>query len=105
MQTTPSPADKIVVYGHGFCPQARLMAQALAKHQVSHEWRDIHGDNPAYQTELKRLAHGNLSVPTVVFADGSVLVEAWPNQVLKKLRLKKPNFLERFIGRLRDRAG
>lgn len=87
-----------IVYGHDYCPQALLLVKALTQYAVDYEWRDIM-DEPQRQAELKQLASGNLSVPTVVFADGAVMVEPWPAQVLKKLGLKKPGLLERLLGR------
>lgn len=94
-------AQKLIVYGHEFCPQARLMAHVLSENEIDHEWRDVRGGQPEFQTELKVLANGNLSVPTLVFPDGSVIVEAWPNQMLKRLGLKKPNLLERLWASMR----
>ena len=106
LQTANQPDSPLIVYGHNFCGQAIWLANALQRHDVQHEWRDIRQDS-AYRTELKQLANGNLSVPTVIFPDGVVMVEPWPNQVLKKLGLKKPNLLERLISRLRgaNRSG
>lgn len=102
-ETLPKPieAQKLIVYGHEFCPQARLMAHALSENEIDHEWRDVRSGQPEFQMELKTLANGNLSVPTLVFPDGSVMVEAWPNQMLKKLGLKKPNRIERLWASVR----
>ncbi len=94
-QTKNGVRSPLIVYGHDYCPQAQLVAKILATHKIAHEWRDIRLDEPLYQTELKRLTGGNLSVPTVVFPDGTVMIEPWPNQILKKLGLKKPGLLER----------
>lgn len=91
--------SNIIVYGHNFCPQAHLLIAALKKHKVDYEWRDVLQGNPNFQTELKQLADGNLSVPTVIFADGTVMVEPWPGSVLKKLGLKKPNWLEKLLAK------
>jgi len=100
-QSKQQVQPKLIVYGHAYCPQARFMAATLARHQIEHEWRDVSEGQPDYQTELKQLAGGNLSVPTVIFPDGSVIVEAWPGQVLKKLGLQKPNLFERLLMWLR----
>ncbi len=82
------PANLLIVYGHDHCSQAYVLAQALQEHGVEHEWRDVlHGD-PAWRDELKSLARGNLSVPTVVFPDGTVMVEPWPRRVLEKLGMQ-----------------
>ena len=60
-------SKKMIVYGHHFCVQALQLARALKKNGVDHEWRDIMTGPPEWQEELKSLARGNLSVPTVVF--------------------------------------
>jgi len=45
------------------------------------------------------LAHGYLSVPTVIFPDGSVMVELMPNEMLAKLnRGPRPGLLQRLSG-------
>lgn len=75
----------LIVYGHDHCPQARLLFKALAENRVEHEWRDVLKGEPRFKDELRQLARGYLSVPTVVFPDGSVMVEPWPDEVLKKL--------------------
>jgi hypothetical protein len=42
--------------------------------------------NPDYKNELRLLARGYLSVPTVVFPDGEVMVEPNPKEVLARLK-------------------
>jgi hypothetical protein len=44
----------------------------------------VEGDS-AYREELMPLASGFLSVPTLVFPDGEVMVEPNPKRVLEKL--------------------
>jgi mycoredoxin len=89
----------LIVYGHNFCAQAGMLSRALVNHEVDHEWRDIRNGDPAWQDELRALARGHLSVPTVVFPDGTVMVEPWPKQVLEKLGIKDSGFINRLLGR------
>ena len=91
---------KLVVYGHNYCPQAKFLAAALDKHNVDYEWRDVMHGEAGHQDELRQLANGNLSVPTAIFPDGTVMVEPWPGKVLKKLGLKKAGRVERFFQNL-----
>ena len=89
------------MYGHDFCPQAWVLKREFAKRQIDHEWRDIANGDPAYQEELKLLARGFLSVPTVVFPDGTVMVEPGPKKVLEKLGIvdeRKPGILGQLFG-------
>ena len=89
----------LIVYGHNFCAQAGILSKALIDYDIDHEWRDIRNGDPAWQDELRALARGYLSVPTVVFPDGTVMVEPWPKEVLKKLGIKESGFLDRLLGR------
>ena len=91
---------KLVVYGHNFCAQALVLARALNKNEVDHEWRDIMTGPPEWQAELKSLARGNLSVPTVIFPDGQVMVEPYPNEVMDKLGVESSSLLNRLQKRL-----
>lgn len=85
----------MIVYGHNFCGQALMLARALKKNRVDHEWRDIYAGPPEWQEELKALARGHLSVPTVVFPDGNVMVEPWPDQVLEAAGMESTTLLTR----------
>lgn len=97
MDTQPAPPQNLIVYGHNYCLQAQLLANELTKQQVEYEWRDVMQGPARYARELKALANGNLSVPTVVFPNGDILVEPWPGQVLQKLGLKKMGWAERLL--------
>lgn len=61
------------------------MKTLLTQLGIDFEWRDIADGEPAYREELKPLARGYLSVPTLVFPDGEVMVEPDPKRVLEKL--------------------
>lgn len=97
-ETNQAEERPLIVYGHDYCAQATMLARTLNDHDIEHEWRDIKRGDPAWSEELRALARGNLSVPTVIFPDGSVLVEPWPRDVLKKLGVKKSGFLDRLFG-------
>ena len=100
MNELKAEESKVVVYGHKHCPQALLLIAALDKHNVDYEWRDVMGDDPNYKDELRQLANGNLSVPTLIFPDGTVMIEPWPGKVLKKLDMKKAGRTEQFFQKL-----
>lgn len=89
--------NTLVVYGHDYCWQSQLLKKALHDHHIEHEWRDVLTGDPHYQTDLKELARGNLSVPTVIFPDGTVMVEPMPSQVLNRLQPHQPNLVERLL--------
>lgn len=77
---------KLVVYGHKYCAGAVYLEGYLNRNGIAYEWRDIAGGNPHFKDELRLLARGYLSVPTVVFPDGEVMVEPDPKDVLARLK-------------------
>ena len=77
---------RLIVYGHNFCGLVRMLADALAEHHIEHEWRDVRDGEPRFRDELRQLARGYLSVPMVIFFDGTVMVEPRPEDVLGKLK-------------------
>jgi mycoredoxin len=81
--------NTIIIYGHRYCSQAKLLRDTLDQRQINYEWRDIREGDPVFQDELRELANGYLSVPTVVLPNGSVLIEPLPRQVLKLLNPAK----------------
>ena len=95
----------LIVYGHDFCSQARTVRRNLEKAGVPFEWRDVRSGDPQYQEELRALTGGFLSVPTIQFPDGEVLVEPRAFEVMEKVG--SPNkgtkddrsLLDRLLGR------
>ena len=94
-----SNPTRLVVYGNDYCTQAVVLQRALDEHHIDYEWRDVTDGDPRFQDELRQLAHGNLSVPTVLFPDGTVMVEPWSKDVLNRLRPKRPGLLKRWFSR------
>ena len=94
--------NHMIVYGHDYCAQARVLAKALAEHKIDHEYRDVVKGKPIYKNQLKKLARGNLSVPTVVFPDGTVMVEPWPNQVLDHVGHEESGIPDKISGWFRS---
>jgi mycoredoxin len=90
----------LIVFGHDNCGLSRWLAQELEHEQIAHEWRDVLKGDPRFKEELKELAHGYLSVPTVVFPDGTVMIEPRPDEVMSRLRgpnQRRPSWLERLF--------
>ncbi len=76
----------LIVYGHKACGLSLWLKRVLTQQGIEHEWRDVRSGEPRFAEELTELAHGNLSVPTVIFPDGKIMVEPQPDQVLDELR-------------------
>jgi mycoredoxin len=87
---TTGQSGALIVYGHDFCPLSRSVRRALNENHIAFEWRDVETGDPSYRDELKKLASGFVSVPTVIFPDGTVMVEPNSTAVLKKLAAEQP---------------
>jgi glutaredoxin-like protein len=83
---TECESDEIVVYGTTWCPDVYRARQFLDGHKVSYCWVDIDQDADA-EAYVKQVNDGNRSVPTIIFPDGSILVEPSNKQLAAKLRL------------------
>jgi len=77
----------IIVYGTTWCPDCRRSKQFLGEHRVQYTWIDIEEDAAA-RAAVERLNNGNRSVPTIVFPDGSKLVEPSNDELARKLGLR-----------------
>jgi mycoredoxin len=77
-------SEQIVMYGTSWCPDCRRAQRVLEQHGVAYTYVNIERDAQAaaYVVELNR---GNQSVPTIVFPDGTVLVEPSNMQLQAKI--------------------
>ncbi len=80
-------AQRIIVYGTYWCPDCRRSKKFLGEQFVPFEWIDIEQDREAEATVL-RLNEGKRIIPTIVFEDGSFLVEPSNAELARKLGLK-----------------
>jgi thioredoxin reductase (NADPH) len=77
----------ITVYGTHWCPDCRSSKQFLGEHQIPYHWVDIEQDKAGEGLVLQK-NQGKRIIPTIVFDDGSVLVEPSNAQLAVKLGLK-----------------
>lgn len=73
----------IKVYGTTWCGDTRRSRAYLNAHQIAYEWIDI-DQNTEGRRFVEETNHGNRSVPTIVFEDGSILVEPSERQLAAK---------------------
>lgn len=78
---------EITVYGAHWCPDCRTSKQFLGEHQIPYTWVDIEED-PAGEKFVIEKNDGKRIIPTIVFADGSILVEPTSAELAEKLELK-----------------
>lgn len=72
---------EIVMYGTKWCGDCHRAKSVLEQHKVPYRWIDIEEDKEAVAYVLK-VNKGRRVVPTILFPDGSVLVEP-SNQALE----------------------
>src|SRR3990172_2038102 len=73
-----------IVYGTTWCPDCKRSKQFLGEHRVQYTWIDIERD-PAGVKKVEDLNRGKQIIPTIVFADGSVVAEPSNPQLAAKL--------------------
>ncbi len=71
---TPKPEQKVVMYATTWCSDCRMAKRWLDSHGIAYDYINIEEDDDAAEYVVK-LNNGARSVPTIVFPDGSVLVE------------------------------
>jgi mycoredoxin len=76
--------QQIEVYGTEWCPDCIRTKQVFKKHNVSYLWHDIGRDKDALAYVLS-INKGLRSVPSIVFPDGSILIEPSNADLEKKL--------------------
>ncbi|MCB8951296.1 MAG: FAD-dependent oxidoreductase [Ardenticatenales bacterium] len=77
----------ITVYGAYWCPDCRRSKQFLGEHQIPYHWIDIEQD-PAAEQFVITANQGRRIIPTIVFEDGSILVEPSNAALAARLGLK-----------------
>ncbi|MBL8063328.1 MAG: FAD-dependent oxidoreductase [Anaerolineales bacterium] len=79
--------SNITVYGAYWCPDCRRAKKFLGEQFIPFKWVDIEQDKAAEEFVLQKNS-GKRIIPTIVFEDGSFLVEPSNAELAKKLGLK-----------------
>ncbi len=79
--------EKITVYGATWCPDCTRAKQFLGEQRIHYTWIDIE-QQTEYQTYVESVNNGKRIIPTIVFEDGSILVEPSNAQLAQKLGLQ-----------------
>ncbi|HET9221550.1 MAG TPA: glutaredoxin domain-containing protein [Roseiflexaceae bacterium] len=74
----------IKIYGTPWCGDCRRALRVLDQHNANYQYVDIESDDLA-RSYVERLNNGYQSVPTILFPDGSVLVEPSSATLAEKL--------------------
>jgi len=81
--TPPSKTQKIKMYATTWCGDCRMAKRWFDSHGIPYEYIDIEEDDQAAEFVI-RVNGGRQSVPTIVFPDGSILVEPSPRELAAK---------------------
>lgn len=81
-----SDTPTILVYGTDWCPDCIRVRRYLDANKIEYQWLNINNDANACEI-VKKVNHGNQSVPTLIWQDGSFLVEPSIKQLKEKLGL------------------
>ena len=76
----------VKVYGAPWCPDCRRSKQFLGEMRVPYDWIDIDQDAKAAEY-VREKNNGKQIIPTIIFADGSVLTEPSNDELARKLGL------------------
>jgi len=79
-------ARAIVMYGTKWCSDCFRAKAFLTRHHIGFTWVDIDADK-AGEAYVRQTNRGNRSVPTILFPDGSTLVEPDDAELAKKLNI------------------
>ncbi len=79
--------SSIIVYGATWCPDCKRAKQFLGEQRIQYQNIDIDED-PASVAFVEKINSGKRIIPTIIFPDGSILVEPTNAQLAQKLGLK-----------------
>jgi glutaredoxin-like protein len=76
----------IRMYATAWCGDCWRAKRVMDSHDITYELIDINEDPEAARV-VEKTNNGNRSVPTIIFPDGSVLVEPSGDELKRKLQL------------------
>ena len=78
------PDAKVTVYGAPWCPDCKRAKQFLGEQRLPYNWVDIDQDEEG-RRYVQQANDGKQIIPTIMFEDGSILVEPSNAQLAAKL--------------------
>ena len=80
---TPRTGEKIKMYATTWCSDCRFAKRWFDSHDIAYDYINIEEDEQAAEI-VARVNGGARSVPTIIFPDGSVLVEPGARELAAK---------------------
>ena len=81
------PVSSIRLYGAAWCPDCRRAKQFFGEQRIHYEYIDIEQD-PSAMLLVEQINQGKRIIPTILFPDGSILVEPSNADLASKLDLQ-----------------
>lgn len=78
--------DSIIVYATRWCPDCIRAKMILNRYGIPYQWVDINRD-PKAKEFVAKINNGYHSVPTIVFEDGTILIEPTNQELVHKIEL------------------
>ena len=79
---------QIRMFGAPWCPDCQRAKQFMAEQRIAYEWNDIDQDESA-RAYVQQVNDGKQIIPTIVFDDGSILVEPSNAELAAKLDIRQ----------------
>jgi mycoredoxin len=76
--------EMIIFYGTAWCGDSRRARMLMDRLKIPYRWVDIDQDKNAARL-VEEINHGFRSVPTILWPDGSILVEPSNEELAAKL--------------------
>jgi glutaredoxin-like protein len=76
--------DQIIMYGTMWCGDCHRSRRLLDRHAIAYTWIDVDRD-PDAKAYVVSVNHGRQVVPTILFPDGSILIEPSDRELADKV--------------------
>ena len=79
--------EMLKMYGAPWCPDCRRAKEFLGELRVKYDWINVDHD-PEGLKYVEKINNGKQIIPTLLFPDGSILVEPTNAELAEKLGIK-----------------
>ena len=79
--------QQILIYGADWCIDCKRARRFMSQYNIAYQWINIDHDKVGEQVVLKA-NRGCRSIPTIIFGDGSILVEPSNAELARKFGIQ-----------------
>jgi len=80
--------QNILVYGADWCGDCWRAKRFFDAHSIPYQWIDVES-NLAADGTVRKINNGKRIIPTIIFEDGSILVEPSDEDLAEKFNIRK----------------